>query len=274
MWFEGSVDVTKRISINSSDSRSLFITATGDIYVDNGQYEGRVNKWTLNSTTGVPAMYIGSRCYSLFVDIRNTLYCSMGDLHQVVTKSLKNGSIELSIVGGTGCAGSASNMLFSPQGIFVDINFDLYVADCNNHRIQFFPSGQLTGTTIAGNTKPDTITLNCPTGVTLDADNYLFIVDSRNHRIVGSGSSGFRCLVGCFGGGSTLDRLSNPQTMVFDRYGNMFVTDHENSRIQKFILLINSCGKYPSIKLYIKPRTLLYVETFLQKRRYILKNLL
>ncbi len=172
----------------------------------------------------------------------------MGDLHQVVTKSLNSGSNALKIVAGTGSAGSTSNMLYNPRGIFVDTNFDLYVADYSYNRIQLFQLGQLNGITVAGNrSSTTTITLSYPTGIVLDADKYLFIVDYSNHRIVGSGPTGFRCLVGCSGPGSASNQLSLPWSLSFDSYGSMFVTDLNNNRIQKFVLSTNSCGMYGNI---------------------------
>ncbi|CAF4630366.1 unnamed protein product, partial [Didymodactylos carnosus] len=104
------------------------------------------------------------------------------------------------IVAGTDRPGSALNQLNNPFGIFVDVNFDLYVADCLNNRVQLFRLGQSIGITVAGNGSPNpTIPLLCPTRIVLDAQKYLFIVDYGNDRIVGSGPNGFRCLVGCHG---------------------------------------------------------------------------
>ena len=143
-----------------------------------------------------PVMHNVSKCFGLFVDINDTLYCSMYDRHQVVKRLLNDSTMALTTVAGTGIPTSASNTLDSPHGIFVDINFDLYVADTNNNRIQLFRAGELNGTTVAGNrSSNNTVTLKHPTGVVLDADKYLFIVDRENHRIVGSGPNGFRCLV-------------------------------------------------------------------------------
>jgi hypothetical protein len=200
----------------------------------------------MDTNSSVPAMYVGSACYGLFVDINDILYCSIRDLHQVVTKPLNSVSNTLTIIAGTCFSGSSSYMLDSPYGIFVDINFDLYVADCVNNRIQLFQSGQLNGTTVAGSGSLNTtITLKHPTGIVLDADSNLFIVDRDNNRIVGSGPNGFQCLVGCnIAPGSASNQLYSPQSMVFDSYGNMFVTDQNNNRIQKFLLSTNSCGKY------------------------------
>ncbi len=244
VWFNDSIDPTRIISGNLSNPYSLFVTITGDIYVDNGDANGRVDEWAWNINFSVPAMYVGNKCMGLFVDINDILYCSLHDLHQVVAKPLNNDSNTTKIVAGTGCNGSSSNALSYPYGVYVDINLDLYVAECGNNRIQLFQSGKLDGTTIAGaGSLHTTVTLSCPTDIVLDADGYLFIVDSNSHRIFGSGPNGFRCLVGCSGGGSASNQLQYPRSLSFDSYGNIFVTDSSNSRIQKFILLNNTLGK-------------------------------
>jgi hypothetical protein len=249
IWFNGSSTVTRTIYGDSShDPYNLFVAVNGDIYVDNGPWNKQVDKWTLNTTSKVSEMSPCQSCWDLFVDISNTLYCSMYDLHQVVTKSLNNNSNALTIVAGTGTQGSTSYLLHHPYGIFVDINFDLYVADCGNDRVQLFHSGQLNGTSAAGNGSAGSTALNCPTGIVLDADKYLFIVDSNNNRIVRSGPNGFRCLVGCSGvAGSASSELNSPRSISFDSFGNIYVTDCNNNRVQKFNLTTNLCGKCDSM---------------------------
>jgi DNA-binding beta-propeller fold protein YncE len=225
---------------------SLFATITGDIYVDNGRKNNRIEKLASDATKSVTVMNVNHSCLGLFVDINNDLYCSMESYHQVIKTSLINDTNTTEIVAGNGSNGSLPNMLDYPRGIFVDINLDLYVADHKNHRIQRFASGQLNGITVASG---DTLTfpLRFPTGIVLDADNYLFIVDNNNHRIIGSGPYGFRCLVGCSGKStSASNELSYPNTLSFDSFGNMFVADTGNNRIQKFFLATNSCGKCQS----------------------------
>jgi tripartite motif-containing protein 71 len=241
IWLEESINFTKIISGGLNYPYSVFVTIAGDIYVDNGYLNGRVDKWTSNATNSTPVMYVNASCFGLFVDVYDNLYCSMHATHQVMMKSPGSSANTSTIVAGTGCAGSASNMLNSPWGIFVDISLNLYVADYSNNRIQFFVAEQPSGTTVAGNGV--SISLHYPTGITLDADGYLFIVDRIDNRIIGSGPNGFRCLVGCSGSGSASDQLSFPQTLSFDSYGNMFVIDTENNRIQKFLLATNSCGE-------------------------------
>lgn len=137
-------------------------------------------------------------------------------------------------------------MLSYPHGIFVDTNRDLYVADCGNNRIQLFPLGQSNATTIVGSGSINvTISLTTPMDIVLDADKYLFIADFDGNRIIGSGPNGFRCIIGCTGvSGSLSNTLNNPSSMAFDTFGNIFVVDQWNSRIQKFIRLNNTLGKY------------------------------
>ncbi len=173
----------------------------------------------------------------------------MGERHQIIAKTLNLTTNQFFNVAGTGSADMALNTLNNPRGIFVDINFDLYVADCGNDRIQLFHSGKLAGITVAGNSSLNvTITLNCPTGIILDADKYLFIVDNGNHRIVRSGLNGFQCLVGCSGSnGSASNQLNSPWSISFDSFGNIFVVDQGNNRIQKFIFSINSTSEFSAL---------------------------
>ncbi|CAF0987997.1 unnamed protein product [Adineta steineri] len=243
IWHEESVNPIKIISGSFIDPSSLFVTSNGDIYIDDGFKNGRVERWIVETNTFVTVMNVSSRCDGLFVDINDTLYCSMYLEDQVMKRSLNDPLMTSNCVAaGTGIEGSASNELDGPGGIFVDVNFDLYVADCGNDRIQLFQLGESNGITVAGSEslKPTT-ELYYPTAITLDAEKYLFIVDNNNHRIVGSSLNGFQCLVGCYGMGSQSNQLNSPLSFSFDRSGNMFITDTSNSRIQKFEYLEESC---------------------------------
>jgi hypothetical protein len=246
VWSEANTTLITTISGNFLAPASLFVTTFGDIYVDSDNTTGRVDKWTLNSTAGIPTMYTCKKCYDLFIDISNTLYCSMTTLHRIVAMSLNSNSSTVTPIAGTGTSGSTVFALSSPYGIFINTNFDLYVADSGNNRIQLFRPGQIYGTTVVGNlTLNVTFNLRAPTGVTLDADGYLFIVDKGNNRIVGSGPNGFRCIVGCSNStaGSKSYQFNAPFTLSFDTFGNFFVADYSNNRIQFFSLISNTCGK-------------------------------
>ncbi|CAF0987415.1 unnamed protein product [Adineta steineri] len=244
IWQEESINPTKIISGNFTSPNSLFVTSNGDIYIDDGEKNGRVQKWSVETSTFVTVMNVNSSCSGLFVDINDTLYCSMFQQHQILKRSLNDPVMTSNrVTAGTGIKGIASDQLGGPRGIFVDVNWNLYVADYENNRVQLFQSGDSDGMTVAGSTSLNpTITLNRP-----NAEKYLFILDTGNNRIVGSSLNGFRCLVGCNGEGSQSNQLNLPYSFSFDPSGNMYVTDSNNRRIQKFKYLKRDCDKTSSI---------------------------
>ena len=244
MWSEGGTSPTVAIVTNYTRSNALFVSTVKDIYINTGSSCCKVDVWRENANSSFASLSIVTHCYGLFMVTNDSLYCSMRDSHQVINRSINSNNYQLTGVAGTGCAGHLPNMLQSPHGIFVTINFDLYVADTGNQRVQLFRAGQLNGITMAGIQTSGTVQLYNPMAVILDVDEYLFILDSGNHRIVGSGPNGFRCLIGCARiPGSAPDQLSGPLGMAFDRYGNIWVTDTGNGRIQKFDLSSNTCSK-------------------------------
>ncbi|CAF1152960.1 unnamed protein product [Adineta steineri] len=269
VWLSGSSIPTRNITSGVTSPYSIFATITGDIYVDNGYANNRVDKWTSYGNISSSVMQVQGACYDLFIDVNNTLYCSLYTQHQVAIKSLNGNSSMWTVAAGTECSGSTSNALYNPRGIFVDTNLNLYVADCGNNRVQLFLSGQVTATTVAGSTATGTISLSCPSDVALDSDGYLFIVDSNNSRIIGSGPNGFRCIIACGStSGSTSSQLNNPSTFSFDSYGNIYVTDQNNSRVQKFYLTtniysttINQPNFCPSTTWYINATTFANIST-------------
>ena len=247
VWPQGSAAASRNLSTGGNAPLSVFVTINGDIYVDNGDTNKTVNKWTTGASSPTVAMQSEGTCYDLVVDIYENLFCSMGPPHQVIKRSLyeSNTSSSAAIVAGNGTAGSALNLLNMPRGLAVDSYLSLFVADCGNKRVQRFETGQLNAKTVAGTAA--TILLGCPVGVILDADGYLFIVDRGNDRIIGSDRRGFRCIVGCTGvRGSASNQLNYSRIIRFDSYGNLFVTDTNNNRIQTFLLATNSCGKKAS----------------------------
>ena len=249
IWTEGSTSPSDTIATNSSRTRALFVSGAGNIYINNEYAAYTVDIWRKNGSSRMSTLPIGETCGSIVIDTNNSLYCSLSNTHRVIKRSLNSSGTQLTTVAGTGCAGSHAHLLFYQRGIFITINFNLYVADAGNHRVQLFRSGHLNGTTVAGREALGTVTLHNPTAVMLDSDGYLFILDCSNSRVVGSGPGGFRCVIGCAGGwGSASNQFRNPQSMAFDSYGNIFVVDTGNSRLQKFLLSDNSCSKCTTLE--------------------------
>ena len=247
VWPQGSITSSRNLSTGANAPWSVFVTINGDIYVDNGNNNRTVSKWIANYPSYTIAMQTEGRCYDLVLDIYENVFCSMESPDQVIKRSLyeTNISNSVAIVAGNGTAGSSAYLLDRPKGIAVDFNLNLFVADCGNNRVQRFEAGQLNAMTVVGTA--DTILVSCPMGVILDAGGYLFIMDKDNDRIIGSDRRGFRCIVGCTGvRGSASDQLNYARIIRFDTHGNLYVTDTNNNRIQKFLLATNSCGKNAS----------------------------
>ena len=90
------------------------------------------------------------------------------------------------VAGTTGTFGSAANQLSQPWNLFVDAHKNMYIADAANHRIQFWPNGASSGTTIAGTTGSwgsSSTQLNMPSDVFVDANGNFYVADRNNNRI-------------------------------------------------------------------------------------------
>jgi len=86
----------------------------------------------------------------------------------------------------SGASGTTSAQFTSPIEAIFDPMGNLYVADRNNNRIQFFYAGQLNATTIAGIARvngTNATTLAAPWSLRLDSQLNLYVADTYNHRI-------------------------------------------------------------------------------------------
>ena len=165
----------------------------------------------------------------------------------VITTVAGNGSRGFS--GDGGPATSAS--LRWPQGVAVDGDGSVLVADTWNCRIRRVAAGTGIITTVAGTGEggfsgdggPGTSArLFNPGGVAVDGGGNVFIADSENNRIrrlaagagiiatvAGNGTSGFSG----DGGRGTSTTLRNPQGVAVDAGGNVYIVDRGNYRIRR-----------------------------------------
>ncbi|CAF1550625.1 unnamed protein product [Adineta ricciae] len=245
VWHNNSINPTQNISANFGDLKSIFVTTNGDIYVSAHLTQGStfIMRWISETNAFTLACKFSYQCDDIFIDIDDNIYCSMSSGNVVFKRNLKSPKNQIVVAGMNG-PGSDSNQLIYPCGIFVDVNFDLFVADSGNNRIQLFLFGETNAITVAGrqSTRP-TIELYMPTGITLDAKKYLFIVEEYYNRIVGEGPCGFRCLIGCYEGDTESRQRLYPYSMSFDSLGNIFHTDSRNNRIIKYQLTEISSGE-------------------------------
>lgn len=186
--------------------------------------------------------------FNLFIDSQEQLYVS-DSARSIIIRYPSNstsGSPGIIIAGGDRM-GNDPSLLNWPEGIFVDNFGTLYIADCNNHRIQKWLRGASVGTTVAGTGLSGNrlSRLSYPVAIVVDTNGFMYIADFNNNRIVrwAPNAMSGECIVACTGfAGVTANTLDGPASITFDRFGNLFVSDRNNYRVQKFSIL-NSSSK-------------------------------
>jgi len=163
----------------------------------------------------------------------------------IITTVAGNGT--QGFAGDGGVATSAS--LYSPNGVTVDSDGNLFIADTNRIRKVVAGSGIIT--TVAGNgtqgfagdgAAATSSNLYGPCGVTVDSAGNLYIADLYNHRIrkvaadtgiittvAGNGIAAF----GGDGGAATAASINYPYGITVDSAGNLYIADRYNHRIRK-----------------------------------------
>jgi type IX secretion system substrate protein/NHL repeat-containing protein len=132
-----------------------------------------------------------------------------------------------------------------PEGIALDAQGNLYIADKNNQKIRkVTPTGAVT--TLAGSGGfgfldgvGSVAQFKNPTGIDVDASGNVYVADRNNHMIrkitpagvvttlAGSGTQGFA------DGTGTAAQFNSPTGVAVDASGNVYVADNNNNRIRK-----------------------------------------
>jgi sugar lactone lactonase YvrE len=182
---------------------------------------------------------------NLFIADSNNQCVRKVDTNGVITTVAGNG-----VKGYSGDGGAATNAsLDFPRSVAADASGNLFIADCNNHRVRKVDANGMI-TTVAGNGvngysgdggTATNASLSFVQGVMADAFGNLFISDTGNNRIrevnakgvistfAGKGTEGF------FGdGGLASDAgLFGPVCLAADGFGNCYVADLLNYRIRR-----------------------------------------
>ncbi len=134
-----------------------------------------------------------------------------------------------------GSHGSENSQFMRPQGIAIDKNDHLWVADACNHRIQVFDAS---GPTVKflrsfGENGTDPGQMRYPYGILLDGKGYVYVCEWGNHRIQKMTLDGKP--VAIWGGpGKQPGQLHQPWGMAMDSQGFIHVLDSYNNRVQRF----------------------------------------
>lgn len=144
---------------------------------------------------------------------------------------------------------AVDGQLFSPSGLAVDSQGNIYIADSGNHKIRIVTlDGKID--TFAGNGTaghsgdggpPRMAQLNTPYAVAVDPGGTIYIAEFENARIrkispqgiittiAGTGIQGFSG----DGGPATAAQLNHPSGIALDAAGNLLIADRRNHRIRK-----------------------------------------
>jgi len=178
----------------SSPNSVVLDSSTNTLYVaDTGNH--RILSFEPNVTTGVlvaggagagtSSTQLSSPTDIYYDSSSRTLFIVNLGSHCVVRWVI--GAFTWSLVAGIpGSTGTTPLTFNNPQGLTLDSAGNLYVADTSNHRIQFFRSGNVTGTTIAGTTSTagaSSSLLYGPRSVKVDSQFNLYVADTTNHRV-------------------------------------------------------------------------------------------
>jgi hypothetical protein len=131
-----------------------------------------------------------------------------------------------------GSFGTGPSQFDSPQGITLDRDGNVYVAEYWDRRVQKFTSDG-TFLTKWGSEGTANGQFQFPSGIAVDSDGYVYVTDYLNHRIQKFTSDGvFVNTWGSNGTGS--GQFDQPSDIAVDAAGNVYVADYNNHRIQKF----------------------------------------
>ena len=176
----------------------------------------------------------------------------VADTQNSVLRMITPAGVVSTLAGTPGVFGSAEGsgptvMFSSPQGVAVDNNGNIYVADTGNNTIRKITSGGSSSTLAGAAGNPgnqDGSGTNAqfyhPEGLAVDGGGNVYVADSWNHTIrkitSGGTSSTLAGLAGTFGtfdGAGSAARFNNPAGVAVDGNGNVYVTDYNNNTIRE-----------------------------------------
>ncbi len=174
------------------------------------------------------------------------IYLAVAYLNQVYKYNTSTGEL----VDTWGDPEQGPGEFYQPQGIAVDPDGNVYVADTGNQRILKLDSdGQLIvewGGSGAGEGE-----FNEPLGITIDNADHLFVTDSGNNRVQVFNLEG-QFLAAWGSPGSGEGEFSTPGDVAADTEGHVYVMDKDNLRIQKFLTTVGLAEKLIFLPMIIK----------------------
>jgi len=251
---------------NGSGSQAEFnapagvaVGSDGTIYVaDAGnnrirQIQNQSGTWTVSTLAGsgsagfadgAAASAEFNNPQGIAVDSSNKVYVADTGNHRI--REISGGNV--STIGGNGTAGlvngaASSSEFKAPQGLTVDSQGNVYVADTGNSTVRFISTaGQVSSVagdgTVGSNDSPSAH-FNGVIGIGFDGITaYIYLADTKNERIRRLDSSGNVMTLtgstqGFADGSASVAQFANPAGIAIDGAGKIIVTDSTNSLIRE-----------------------------------------
>ena len=234
------------------DPDDLVVDAAGNLYVTD-YYNNRVLKFAPGSTNGVTvaggnqpggsALNQLNGPMGLFVDKNGNVYVCDNENNRILEFPAGStaGSNGIVVAGGNG-PGTNPNQLTGPIGVFVDATGNIYVGDAGDYRIQKWAPGASSGTTVAGGNGPGSALnqLGDPWYLVVDAAGNLYVSDHAENRVLkfppgSTGATNGVVVAGGNGAGAAANQLNYPGGLYVDAFGNVYVIDTGNERVQEWL---------------------------------------
>ena len=191
------------------DERNIYVADTGNSRIQKFTYDGQfLSSWEL------PVIPVGIAVYE------NNVYVVE---KYTVQKFDNDGNFILKWGGG----GNEDGQFYAPQGITIDSNGIVYVADSKNHRIQIFTSdGEFLSS--FGKYGYQDAQLRIPVDVAVYED-FIYVSDAGNYKIAKYTPDGIFLKSFEYAGGSGI----KPGGLIADPNGNIYFVDPLNHRVVK-----------------------------------------
>ncbi|CAF1405456.1 unnamed protein product [Adineta ricciae] len=163
----------------------------------------------------------------------DTLWISDAGNSRVMRVS--GGSLNGTIIAGTGIAGSGSTQLNFPSHLFVDNASNIYISDTLNGRVMLWLNGSSSGFSVTGTTRIAGRTI----GLAVDSQKNVYVAETDNHRVTKWTPNATIGIVvaGTSTVGTDNQHLAYPFGLYLDElHSYLYVADYGNNRIQRFML--------------------------------------
>jgi sugar lactone lactonase YvrE len=219
------------------------VTETHEIYIAEAR---RISKWEPYATSGEILMGPMSEPQDPFSQAATAFRIGpdggayVADGVRVRLVDVNNGASYLMVDGGgqDGLGGSGLNQLSQIEGLAIDSNSNIYIADAPNARVVKWAPGATEGVVVAGGNGigTDLNQLAYPTGIDIDSQGSVFVSDPWNHRVMrwDVGATEGVVVAGGNGFGSEANQLNNAYDVRVDGSSAVYVADSGNHRVMRW----------------------------------------